>query len=85
MTMPRPIQKLIHAAWAGVILAPVAPSVCGQTTNFSLRIARSNPNVTVAWTNRGTLQSAASPAGPWRDVLEAPNLSARPKRPQEPA
>jgi len=49
----------------------------GQTTNFSLRIARANTNVTVAWTNRGTLQSAPTPSGAWGDVLEASNPSTR--------
>jgi len=47
----------------------------GQTANFSLRLLRTNGNVSVSWTNRGTLQAAATPTGPWWDVLEAPNPS----------
>jgi N-acetylneuraminic acid mutarotase len=50
-----------------------AKETFGQMTNFSLRIARANTNVAVAWTNRGTLQSASVPQGSWHDVLEAPN------------
>ena len=42
----------------------------GQATNASLRILRTNSHVAVSWTGRGTLQSAATLPGPWRDVLE---------------
>jgi N-acetylneuraminic acid mutarotase len=70
-------QPRTCAALAGLIVALAVPSVFGQTTNLSLRIARANTNLTVAWTNRGTLQTAAAPAGPWRDVIEATNSTTR--------
>jgi N-acetylneuraminic acid mutarotase len=78
ITVIRPTHHRVRAALAGLMIASIVPSAFAQTTNFSLRIARTNPNVTVSWTNRGTLQSAATPAGPWRDVLEATNAYTRP-------
>ena len=48
-------------------------SAIAQTTNFSLRIAKASTNVTVSWTNRGTLQFAPAPSGPWHDLFETPN------------
>jgi len=66
-----PHQFQIQAAVAFLALASQASF--GQATNFSLRIAKANTNVTVSWTNRGALQTAPTPAGTWRDVLEAPN------------
>jgi N-acetylneuraminic acid mutarotase len=52
--------------------------VCGlqlasaQSTS-RVALARAGTNYAVSWTNRGTLQAAPAPQGPWRDVLEAPN------------
>jgi N-acetylneuraminic acid mutarotase len=76
--MTTPSQIRFHAALIATFLALTSQPSSGQLTNFSLRIARANTNVTVAWTNRGTLQSALTPSGAWRDVLEAPNPSTRP-------
>src|SRR5687767_12611894 len=38
-----------------------------------LAISKSPTNVTVSWTNRGTLQAASSLTGAWKDLHEAPN------------
>jgi hypothetical protein len=47
-------------------------------------IARAGTNYTVSWTNRGTLQAAALPYGPWQDILEAPNpVTVRPTNAQQ--
>src|SRR5262245_14445734 len=73
--MNTPHQFQIQAAVA--FLAFATQVAFGQATNFALRIAKSNTNVTVSWTNRGALQAAPTPMGAWRDVLEAPNPSTR--------
>jgi N-acetylneuraminic acid mutarotase len=47
--------------------------VFGQAAR--LAISKSPTNVTVSWTGRGTLQTAAAVTGPWKDLHEAPNPS----------
>jgi N-acetylneuraminic acid mutarotase len=67
-----PLCLCVASSW----LALSVPAALGQAAIPSLRITRTNANLAVSWTGRGTLQSAATPLGPWRDALEAPNPSA---------
>jgi len=67
----------IHVRRLLVVLVPLLALQISsaQDTNSSLSIFKTNSNVAVSWTGRGTLQSASTSLGPWRDVLEAPNPS----------
>lgn len=55
---------------AAIALAMVTTAPA-QSSN--LNITRTNTGLRVSWTGRGTLQSATTLAGPWRDELEAGN------------
>jgi N-acetylneuraminic acid mutarotase len=57
----------------GVFVTLALEDAFSQTSNFTLRISRTPTDVVVAWTNRGTLQSATTMGGAWRDALEATN------------
>jgi hypothetical protein len=47
-------------------------TVLAQTTG-RVTISRTQTNVTVSWTGRGTLQASSSVSEAWRDALEAPS------------
>src|SRR5687767_8439422 len=69
MTTKRSGTDLTILASILVVGLQVAPA---QSTN-RVAISRAGSNYVVSWTNRGTLQAAAVPSGPWQDMLEAPN------------
>jgi len=73
--MITPFPLVLCAGAIGILLSLALQNAFGQTPNPSIRIFNTNENVAVAWTGRGTLQSTATPAGPWLDVFEAPNPS----------
>src|SRR6185503_18042162 len=50
-----------------------AAAALAQTTNLRVNVSTTLTNIVVTWTNRGTLQAAPDPQGPWQDILEAPN------------
>jgi N-acetylneuraminic acid mutarotase len=60
---------------AGSWLALVFGTALAQSTNDRVSISKAAGSVVVSWTGRGTIQSAAAAAGPWQDLLEAPNPS----------
>jgi hypothetical protein len=58
----RTVSVLCLGAWSvGALSGQTRPSLFLDT------------GTTLSWTGRGTLQSADTPLGTWRDVLEAPN------------
>src|SRR5688572_1249028 len=46
---------------------------CLPASAQRLAISKSPTNVTVSWTNRGTLQAASALTGDWRDLHETPS------------
>src|SRR4030095_9904577 len=75
LKMITPFPLVLCAGAIEILLSLALQNAFGQTPNPSIRIFNTNENVAVAWTGRGTLQSAVSPLGSWRDALEAPNPS----------
>jgi N-acetylneuraminic acid mutarotase len=60
------------------LIAVALPLACAaaalaQTTNLRVNVSTTPTNIVVTWTNRGTLQAAPDPQGPWQDIVEAPN------------
>ena len=61
----------IRAGMAGSLLLLTTFAAFSQTGTGTVAIVRSDSNVIVSWTGRGTLQSASALPGGWADVLDA--------------
>jgi N-acetylneuraminic acid mutarotase len=61
-----------QAVLGTLLLSLSATSGFAQNAHGPAVISKTASNVLVSWTGVGTLQSAAVPAGAWRDILEAP-------------